>query len=57
MNAYMYARVTLTLPHVSLALEGKLMPFLVVPTAVETTSATFAQCPDGARETSQMREL
>ena len=33
------------------------VPFLVVPTAVETASATLAQCPDGARETSQIRQL
>ena len=33
----MYVRVTLTLQHVPLlTLEGMMMPFLVVPTAVET---------------------
>ena len=47
-------RVTLILQHVSLlTLEGMLMSPLAVPTAVETASATLAQCPDGARETSQ----
>ena len=54
----LYVRVTITLQHVSLlTLEGKLMPFLVVSTAVETTSATLSQCPDRARETSQIRQL
>ena len=45
----LYVCVTLTLRHVSLlTLEGMLMLFLVVPTAaVETASATLAQCPDG----------
>ena len=43
----LYVRVTLTLQHVSLVtLEGMLiMPFLVVPAAVEAASATLAQCP------------
>ena len=54
----LYVRVTLTLQHVSLlTLEGMLKSFLVVSTAAETTSATLAQCPDGARETSQIRQL
>ena len=63
MNEYMYAcmyvHVTLTLRHVSLlSLKGMLTPFLVVvPTAVETASATLGQYPDGARETSQIRQL
>ena len=36
-HACMYSRVTLTLQHVSLlTLEDMIMPFLVVPTAVET---------------------
>ena len=49
----MYVRVALTRQQVSLlTLEGMLMPLLVVPTAVETASATPAQCPDGARESS-----
>ena len=47
-----YVRATLTLQHVSLlTLKGVRMPFLAVPTAaVETVSATLAQCPDGGRE-------
>ena len=53
------AHYTLTLQHVSLlALEGMLIPFLVVPTtAVETAFATLAQCPDRVREKSQIRQL
>ena len=54
----LYVRVTFTLQYVSLlTLEGMLIPFLVVPTAVETAPATLAQCPDGARETSPIRQL
>ena len=57
-HACLYVCVTFTLQHISLlTLGGMLMPFLVVPTAVETTSATLAQCPDGARETFQIRQL
>ena len=52
------AHYTQTLQHVSLLpLEGMLISFLVVPTAVETAFATLAQCPDGARERSQIRQL
>ena len=59
MHLGLYVRVTLTLQHVSLlTLVGMLiMSFLIVHTAVETASATLAQCPDGARETSQTRHL
>ena len=58
MPACLYVRVTLTLQHVSLlTLKGMLMSFLVVSTAVETASATLAQYPDVARETSQIRQL
>ena len=54
----LYVRVTFTLQHVSLlTLEGTIMPFFVVPTAAETASATLAQCPDWAREISQIRQL
>ena len=56
--ACMYVRVTLILQHVSLMiLQGMLMPFLVVPTAVEAVSATLAYCPDGMRETGQIGRL
>ena len=58
MPVCLYVRVTLTLQYVSLlALEGMLMRLVVVPTAVETASATLAQCPDGVRETSQIHQL
>ena len=55
----LYVRVTLTLQHVFLlTLEGMLMYYLVMPTAaVEAASATLAQCPDGTREISQIRQL
>ena len=55
MNEYMYTCTPVCAryahPRLLLTLEGMLVPFLVVPTAVEVAYATLAQCPDGARET------